>query len=95
VRQLVLFLLPRRVLRVVAAERIALRGGNVVHGGWYNALDGRSSGADPGENLFLAVGRSRRWWCYGHHLLLEGIVEVKLPTFLPPTPGETLDLLIG
>jgi hypothetical protein len=40
VRQLVLFLLPRRVLRVVAAERFALRGGNVVHGGWFNALDG-------------------------------------------------------
>jgi hypothetical protein len=35
----------------------------------------------------LAVGRNRRWWCYGHHLLLEGIVEVKLPTFLPPSPG--------
>jgi hypothetical protein len=31
----------------------------------------------------------------GHHLLLEGIVEVKLPTFLPPSPGETLDPLIG
>jgi hypothetical protein len=40
VRQLVLLLLPRWVLRVVAAERIALRGGNVVHGGWYDALDG-------------------------------------------------------
>jgi hypothetical protein len=37
---LVLLLLPRRVLRVVAAERIALRGGNVVHGGWSDALDG-------------------------------------------------------
>jgi hypothetical protein len=40
VQQLVLFLLPRRVLRVFAAEQIALRGGDVVHGGWYNALDG-------------------------------------------------------
>jgi hypothetical protein len=40
VRQLVLFLLCRRVLRVVAAERIALCGRNVVHGGRYDALDG-------------------------------------------------------
>jgi hypothetical protein len=35
----------------------------------------------------LAVGRSRRGWCYGHHLLLEGIVEVTLSTFLSPSPG--------
>jgi hypothetical protein len=42
----------------------------------------------------LAVGRSRRCWCYGHHLLLEGIVEVKLPSFRL-LRGETLDLWIG
>jgi hypothetical protein len=40
VPQLVLLLLPRRVLRVVAAERFALRGGIVVRGGWYDVLDG-------------------------------------------------------
>jgi hypothetical protein len=40
VRRLVLLLLPRRVQRVVVAERIALCSEKVVHGGWSDALDG-------------------------------------------------------
>jgi hypothetical protein len=33
-------LLPRRELWVVAMDRVALRGSEVVHGGWSDVLDG-------------------------------------------------------
>jgi hypothetical protein len=38
-RRLVLLPLPWRELWVVVAERVVLRGGEVVHGGWSDVLD--------------------------------------------------------
>jgi hypothetical protein len=40
VRRLVLLRLPWRELRVVVTEQVVLRGGEVVHGGWSDVLDG-------------------------------------------------------